>query len=195
MSYDAAMGSIDWGDAPTWIAGGFAAVAAYYARGTLRSQQQQITEQREFIAEQAANLRLEREELQAQLADRRSAQARQIRLECRAEGAELNDETGELENADFWTVVIRNQSETPVYDLTVAFAGEPPRWVQTADRAGGGAVRVLPREQIATFTSPRVDPIRLMGSRPVVRFRDADGVWWRLLHDERLEEVPAPDDT
>ncbi|MGY3682981.1 hypothetical protein [Streptomyces sp. TE33382] len=47
------MSGIDWGDAPTWIAGGFAAVAAFYARGTLKSQQNQIAEQREFIAERS----------------------------------------------------------------------------------------------------------------------------------------------
>lgn len=29
-------------------------------------------------------------------------------------------------------------------------------------------------------------------AKPVVRFRDTDGVWWQLLHDERLEEIPAP---
>jgi multidrug efflux pump subunit AcrA (membrane-fusion protein) len=188
------MGPIDWGDAPTWIAGSFAALAAYYARGTLRSQQSQIAEQRAFIAEQAANLRLEREQLQAQLADRRSEQARHIRMRCQVDGAELNDETGQLENADQWVVVVQNTSDSPIYEVEATFGDHAARWVNTADRAGGGTVQVLGRDQRATFVSPRLPPTRLMSSKPSVRFRDADGIWWRLLHDERLEEVPAPGD-
>ncbi|MFF2650406.1 hypothetical protein [Streptomyces sp. NPDC058045] len=120
------MGGIDWGDVPTWIAGAFAAAAAYYARGTLRSQQQQIDEQRGFIAEQAANLRLEREELRAQLAERRATQARKIRLDVTATGAELSDETGELINPDRWLVVVRNESEAPIYDITAQFGDLAP---------------------------------------------------------------------
>ncbi|MGV9344274.1 hypothetical protein ACWDSD_05580 [Streptomyces spiralis] len=187
------MGSINWGDVPTWIAGAFAAVAAYYARGTLRSQQEQIKEQREFIAEQAANLRLERQQLQAQLAERRSAQARLVRLNHEAAGAELNDETGRLENADHWVVTVRNDSDAPIYDVSATFSGQSPEWVRTEDRAGGGPVRVLGRSKEIVLTSPRFTPTRLMEARPVVDFRDAEGLRWRLLHDERLEEIPAPE--
>jgi hypothetical protein len=170
----------------------FAAAAAYYARGTMRSQQKQIAEQRDFIAEQSANLRLERDQLQAQLADRRSEQARHIRLHRRAEGAELNDETGEFENADYWVVTVHNTSDSPIYDVEAAFGDHAARWVSTEDRSGGGTVQVLGRDQTAAFTSPRFAPVRLMSSQPSVRFRDADGLWWRLLHDERLEETSAP---
>ncbi|MFE0651354.1 hypothetical protein ACFVZH_22475 [Streptomyces sp. NPDC059534] len=67
--------NINWGDAPTWVAGAFAAAAAYYTRGMLKSQRQQIDEQRQFIEEQSANLALERAELRAQAEDRRIAQA------------------------------------------------------------------------------------------------------------------------
>ncbi|XMN09322.1 hypothetical protein ACK8N7_26430 [Streptomyces griseobrunneus] len=69
------MSSIDWGDAPTWIAAIFAGGAALFAGLTIRSQRQQIAEQREFIAEQSRNLRLEREALEAGHQERRRAQA------------------------------------------------------------------------------------------------------------------------
>ncbi|NNN30728.1 hypothetical protein HLK59_10200 [Streptomyces sp. S3(2020)] len=187
------MGPINWGDAPTWIAGAFAAAAAFYARGTLKSQQQQISEQRDFIAEQAANLRLERQVLQEQLGERRSAQARQIRLAYSAGGGEFDDETGDLVRADHWLVTVRNESDAPVYELTVSFAGEPSRWVQTSERAGGGGVAVLGRGKGAEFDSPRFPDTQLVRARPVARFRDADGVWWQLLHDERLTEAEPPD--
>ncbi|MGA5198153.1 hypothetical protein [Streptomyces exfoliatus] len=68
--------SIDWGDAPTWVAGAFAAATAYYTRGMLKSQRQQIEEQRDFIREQSAHLTLERRALMAQAEERRYAQAR-----------------------------------------------------------------------------------------------------------------------
>ncbi|MER5534526.1 hypothetical protein [Streptomyces mirabilis] len=186
------MGEINWGDAPTWIAGAFAAVAAYYTRATLRSQQKQIAEQRDFITAQAANLRLERSELQAQIADRHAAQARQIRLSIHAEGAELNDETGDMENADQWIVTVTNTSDAPIYDVSATFGGQESQWVSTDHRAGGGPVRVLSRTRSATFDSPRLEPARLTSSRPIVRFRDADGSWWQLLADEQLKELLPP---
>ncbi|WP_158810582.1 hypothetical protein [Streptomyces leeuwenhoekii] len=189
------MGPIDWGDAPTWIAGSFAAVAAYYARATLQSQRQQIREQREFISEQAANLRLEREQLQAQLADRRSEQARHIRLRVTASGGYFNDESEQYEDPDRWTVTVENRSDAPVYEVSATFGGQPSEWVQTADRSGGShAVPVLGREKDAVFTSPRFASTHLRAAMPVVRFRDANGAWWRMLHDERLVEIAAPRD-
>jgi hypothetical protein len=56
----------------------FAASAAGAGFWTLASQRRQLTEQREFIAVQAATLALERAELQASLHERRSLQARQV---------------------------------------------------------------------------------------------------------------------
>lgn len=121
------MTGIDWGDAPTWIAGGFAAVAAFYTRSTLKSQQSQIAEQREFIAQQSANLALERQALTADLADRRSSQARQVRLSEQAHGAELNDETGQLENANQWFVTVVNGSDAPCMTSPSPSASSRPR--------------------------------------------------------------------
>ncbi|MEU6774683.1 hypothetical protein [Streptomyces sp. NPDC046759] len=58
------MSAINWGDVPTWLGAIFAAAAAGAAVWTLKSQRDQIGEQRAFIAEQAANLRRERQQLQ-----------------------------------------------------------------------------------------------------------------------------------
>ena len=194
-SYAARISAIDWGDVPTWLRTIFAATAAGAAVWTPKSQRDQIDEQRTFIAEQSANLQLERQQLQAHLDDRRSAQARQILLSRTAGGAELGPETSQLVGADHWIAIVRNDSDAPIYDLTMTFAGEPPRWVQTSERTGGGDVAVLGRGQQAVFTSPRFVDTLLMAARPVARFRDADSVWWELLHEERLEEATAPDNT
>ncbi|WP_037658767.1 hypothetical protein [Streptomyces griseofuscus] len=186
------MSAINWGDVPTWLGTIFAAAAAGAAVWTLKSQRDQIGEQRSFIAEQSANLQLERQQLMAELHDRRSTQARRVRLIRTAGGAELDPETGQLAGADHWTVIVRNDSDAPVYDLTMTFAGEPARWVETNERTGGGAVAVLGRGQQAVFTSPFFVDTLLMRARPVTRFRDAEGVWWQLLHDEQLTETSPP---
>ncbi|MGW5258138.1 hypothetical protein ACWERW_35325 [Streptomyces sp. NPDC004012] len=87
---------------------------------------------------------------------------------------------------------MQNDSDPPVYDLSMTFAGEAPRKVQADDPFGAGDVAVLGRGQKAIFTSPLFVSALMPQAKPVTRFRDADGVWWHLLHDERLEEAPAP---
>ncbi|MFI9501023.1 hypothetical protein ACIG92_24535 [[Kitasatospora] papulosa] len=185
------MTGIDWGDAPTWIAGGFAAVAAFYTRSTLKSQQSQIAEQREFIAQQSANLALERQALTADLADRRSSQARQVRLSEQAHGAELNDETGQLENANQWFVTVVNGSDAPLYDLSVTFGEQPATWVESPGRAGGQPLRILARSKSAEFSSPLFRDTELGSSRAVLQFKDDDGIAWKLHANERLEKVAS----
>ncbi|MFB7311879.1 hypothetical protein [Streptomyces sp. NPDC056192] len=185
------MGGIDWGDAPTWIAGVFAAGAAYYARATLKSQQHQINEQRDFIAQQAENLSLERAMLQRDINDRRSAQARQVRLDVSAQGFELNDETGQPELADRWEVVVRNDSEGPLYEVSTSFGDRPASWINGPNTAGR-RLRILARSLTATFESPVFDPMQLRSVRPVVQFKDDRGVWWQLSADEELQDIDAP---
>jgi hypothetical protein len=75
--------SINWGDAPTWAGAIFAAAAAAFTFITLRSQRQQLGEQRTFIGEQLVNLQAERDALAAAARARRSAQARQVTLRTR----------------------------------------------------------------------------------------------------------------
>lgn len=187
------MNGIDWGDAPTWIAGAFAALAAFYARSTLRSQQNQIAEQRSFIAEQSANLQLERQALSADLDDRRSAQARQVRLKHMAHGAELNMDSGQMEGASQWYLTVANESDAPLYGLSVTFNDLPATWVQSPGRAGAQPLRILARGMQAEFQSPVFESTELSGARGVVTFKDDQGVSWRMRADEQLEEVTDPE--
>ncbi|WP_406241235.1 hypothetical protein [Streptomyces anulatus] len=187
------MSGIDWGDAPTWIAGAFAAIAAFYARSTLKSQQNQIGEQRDFIAEQSANLQLERQALSADLEDRRSSQARQVRLKHIAHGAELNMDSGQMEGASQWFLTVVNGSDAPLHDLSVFFKDLPAAWVQSPGREGAQPLRILARAMEAEFQSPVFEPTDLSGARGVVTFKDDQGVSWRLRADEQLEEVTDPE--
>ncbi|MFI5685888.1 hypothetical protein [Streptomyces sp. NPDC051636] len=74
------MSVINWGDVPTWLGTLFAAAAAGAAVWTMKSQRDQIREQRVFIGEQSATMALERAELRAAAEDRRWAQARRVRM-------------------------------------------------------------------------------------------------------------------
>ncbi|MGW0596123.1 hypothetical protein ACWD11_03145 [Streptomyces sp. NPDC002776] len=174
------MGGINWGDAPTWVAGTFAAAAAYYARGTLKSQQHQIQEQRQFIAEQSANLALERSELRAVAEERRRAQADQV----------------ELQRAPYWR--LHNHSNAPLYDVTMMFGGRPattsnelfitegiPRAM--AGEAGGGTVPVMGAGRTFVFST---DPEPARDEPVSVLFTDEDGVRWSLDGHGKLEELP-----
>jgi hypothetical protein len=171
------MGDIDWGDAPTWIAGLFAATAAYYTRGMLRSQQQQIREQREFIAEQSANLVLERQALQAQAEERKYSQARQIEAERFQH-----------------SLRVLNPSDAAITDVVVKFG----------DRLAVRAHQVVPAG-IGNHEVYRGDfemPIEVIGpgrkytfidseegwteETAVLFFADADGSRWQLDQDGKL---------
>jgi hypothetical protein len=186
--------SIDWGDAPTWVAGAFAAAAAYYARGTLKSQRQQIDEQREFIAEQAANLQLERAEYGAIAAERRRAQAALIRMEP-------NPQTHRSGLTDPWTewwlVKIHNRSSEPVRDVVVRF-GENHTALGSFhgnDHMCRGAqlgvpLPVLAREGAAWFKSASSTDGSMPNALPCVYFTDNEGVRWKLDRYGDLAEVP-----
>jgi hypothetical protein len=169
---------IDWGDAPTWTAGAFAAAAAYYTRGMLKSQRQQIEEQRRFIAEQAANLSLERQALQAQAEERRYAQARLI-------------EAKRWQNS----LRVRNHSDAVITDVTVKFA----------DREAVNAYEVVPAG-IGNHEMFRGDyevPVDVIGpgrhyafvdsqegggdDSAVLYFTDEDGASWQLDEHGKLE--------
>ena len=120
------MSSIDWGDAPTWVGAFFAAGAAAGSIWTLASQRAQIKEQREFIALQSANLVLERAELEATLAERRSEQARHVHVEVTRERTEgpLDDRGGRTSSREYtFYVFVRNGSSAPVRDVT-AYVGD-----------------------------------------------------------------------
>ncbi|MFC9269136.1 hypothetical protein ACFTXJ_15375 [Streptomyces zhihengii] len=190
--------SIDWGDAPTWVAAFFAAGAAAFAGGTLRSQRQQITEQRAFIEEQSANLALEREALRAAADDRRWAQARRIYALLRLNGGTLDDE-GNRVGYDSWEVEVRNESDSPVRQVTVRFGD-----VYDAQRAedasrrhlpGGGRhpgrVDIIGAENSVTFYSPRLSEVAVDNHPPMVLFTDDAGIAWQLDRLGNLAEVTS----
>jgi hypothetical protein len=171
------MSDIDWGDAPTWIAGLFAATAAYYTRGMLRSQQQQIREQRAFIAEQSANLSLERQALQAQAEERRYAQARLIEVQR-------------------WQNSLRvtNHSDAPIKDVTVTFGDREAAHAHHLVSAGVGD-RLVARGQFA-LPVDLIGPGRLYSfvdvnqqadAVAVLHFTDGDGNRWQLDEHGRLD--------
>ncbi|MEU6168076.1 hypothetical protein [Streptomyces tanashiensis] len=186
--------SIDWGDAPTWVAGVFAAAAAYYTRGMLKSQRQQIDEQRDFIAEQAANLELERSEFRALAAERRQAQAAKIRMEPKSK----QDRPGPNDPwTEWWMVHIQNRSAEPVHDVVVRF-GEAHTALSAFhgnDHQGRGVqlgvpLPVLAREGTAWFKSSSSTDGSMPNAHPVVYFTDNENVRWRLDRYGDLVEAP-----
>ncbi|MFJ3097366.1 hypothetical protein [Streptomyces hydrogenans] len=174
--------SIDWGDAPTWVAGAFAAAAAYYTRGMLKSQRQQITEQRQFIAEQSANLELERAELRAQADDRRISQARAV-WAGRQRGAFVveNGSDAVLRNV---TVTFDGMPATSAYEMVDAGIGDI---VQFVGDYAGEVVAIGPGRRFAFRSGEEWGPVV---DDEVAFFQDEAGVRWRLSGDGVLEEAP-----
>jgi hypothetical protein len=177
------MSDIDWGDAPTWIAAFFAAGAAVFAGGTLRSQRQQIAEQQAFIAEQSQNLQMERDELRAAAEDRRYAQARQIDTELRGLG-----------------VRVYNNSDAPIADVLVTLGEAPAHHAAEVfdaldrhSRTSGEYIVPMPvmgaRRCFSFRGAGDVDP----GPNFDVYFTDDAGVRWHLDQLGKLVEVPPPD--
>ncbi|MFB7589365.1 hypothetical protein [Streptomyces sp. NPDC056169] len=176
--------SIDWGDAPTWVAGAFAAAAAYYTRGMLKSQRQQIDEQRQFIAEQSANLALERQALSAQAQDRRVAHARQI-------------------SADWYGNMLRvlNASSAPITAVTAMFGELPSPKAHEVVPSGLGnhellrgdfetPVQIVGAGRTYAFAPPEGE---FTGALCVL-FSDEDGERWRLSAEGALESVPQEEE-
>lgn len=192
------MGFINWGDAPTWIAGIFAGAAAVYARGMLRSQQRQIAEQREFIAEQSANLELERAELRAAAEERRCSQAKQVTVTYRTTGGQP-DGSGGSSGYNKWMVTVQNGSDAPLRQVRVRF-GEAHtatgavelESVHLPDRGRRPAtVDLLGPGRSLSFLSPAWDETTVFNNRPTCLFTDADGAHWQLDHHGSVTERAA----
>jgi len=183
---------VDWGDAPTWITAVFAGGAALFAGMTIRSQRQQIDEQRVFIGEQSANLLLERELLRAQADDRRRAQARAIKMSA---SMGYSDPSGDL--PDVWQVTVANRTEEPITDVWVRFGDTYT--ALTAKRVSErgvpqGSQRSVPMDvigpdRISRFESARLSEVALENAPPALLFRDAAGVRWRLDQRNVVEEI------
>ncbi|MFJ1869951.1 hypothetical protein [Streptomyces chartreusis] len=201
------MSAVNWGDVPTWGAALFAGGAAWFAYQTIKSQRQQIREQREFIGEQTRfmdeqrqNLELERTELRAVADDRRTAQAKRVKMHSRQAGASTDGQGAQTPD-DHWVVTVTNDSDTPVRLAEVWFGNsynstevyewrgnwngpvEPrgDRLMQLVDLIGPGrGVR---------FESQRYSPTAVHNNPPVLYFSDDDGGRWALSARGDLRET------
>ncbi|WP_326728990.1 hypothetical protein [Streptomyces phaeochromogenes] len=196
------MSGVNWGDVPTWFGGAFAALAFGAAAWTLKSQRDQISEQRVFIGEQSATLALEREALRAAAEERKWAQARQIEMLSHM-GYELADGEGNVVEADHWVVTIVNGSDAPVHGVEVRF-GDAYRASEVFECARGASgwlvgerqatpVYLLGPGRASRFLSQGWPIATVHNNRPSVAFTDDDGVRWTLDAHGKLEEAsPAP---
>ncbi|CAM5330453.1 hypothetical protein SALBM311S_05777 [Streptomyces alboniger] len=198
---------MDAGDLATWVGSSFAAIAAGATIWTLKSQRDQIDEQRQFIAEQSATLVLERAELRAAAHDRKIAQARQVEMTVNlwAQSGVPADANGEP-IPDTFRIEVRNLSIEPIHEVTVRF-GE-----QEAHEASAAVETDLIRRGLTVVADgPRLNvPVPLVGAgriylftsgtlladvdrhRPALLFTDNAGVRWRLNeHGDLREFVPV----
>lgn len=182
---------MDSGDLATWVGSCFAAIAAGATLWTLKSQRDQIGEQREFIAEQSQNLELERAELRAAAEDRKWAQARQVLVR------HYMAPTGE-QGAYYWKVTIKNPSDAPVHDVEVRFgaayiAAEVHEVLNTESLGERWTIPVhlLGAGRTAQFNSQRWPEATAHNNRPVVAFSDDSGLRWALDSYGKLEEAPS----
>ncbi len=200
------MGPADWGDVPTWIGGGGALAAGWFAYQTIKSQREQIGEQQAFIAEQTQfmddqrrNLELERAELRAQAEERRVSQARQVLMTFETAGESGRDRYQNGTGYSRWDVRVANESTDPVHDVMVRFgdaynAASAMEW--EGRRHPDRGRRPIPVALIAaghsvTFESPNWSETTVDNRRPSVLFTDSAGVRWRRDSYGKLEEVPA----
>ncbi|WP_407288594.1 hypothetical protein [Streptomyces sp. BP-8] len=193
------MGGIDWGDAPTWVGALFAGGAAWFAFQTIKSQREQIGEQRQFIAEQSATMALERDELRAAAEERRLSQARQVVMAAELDGRQqVYDAEGELVTpVDHWRAQVTNRSTEPIRDLMVRF-GEAYVAVGavTFDESGQGnpvpvPVHLLGPGRRCELRSQRFRVTTLQNSPPTLFFTDAGGQRWRIDVHGELSEAAA----
>ncbi|MFE2555984.1 hypothetical protein ACFXGT_08100 [Streptomyces sp. NPDC059352] len=201
--------SIDWGDAPTWIAAVFAGGAAWFAGSTWLSQKRQlgllrsqveeqsefIGEQRVLIREQSENIQLERGELRAQAKERRYAQARAVMMQ--AEWAPTGPDAYGRATPDHWRVTVRNASSEPLRDVTVRFGDAYlPVGASLLDEERNSyepnfpvPVHLVGPRRVFRFDSAR-GSVGVENAHPVLLFTDNAGVRWRLDEHGELSEVP-----
>ncbi|MCG3041560.1 hypothetical protein L7D48_13475 [Streptomyces sp. S1A] len=193
------MGGIDWGDAPTWLGAVFAAMAAAAAVWTLKSQRDQIDEQRDFIRQQSENLALERAELRAVADDRKREQASQVKIAAHVFRRDENGYDDEMR----WYVVVKNESDAPIFSLqvTLGAAGNAVEVSEarynraygytTAGRRTTPPLEVAGAGKLYRFCSEIMDREEGAANRPVLLFTDEAGVRWSLDGHGKLEEVTA----
>ncbi|MDT0387836.1 hypothetical protein [Streptomyces dubilierae] len=176
---------MDSGDLATWVGSTFAAIAAGATLWTLKSQRDQIDEQRQFIAEQSATLALERQELLANAQDRREEQARKINIEVTPP-----------------YVKVLNFSDDPVTDVRCLEDGQPPIRAASSRAEGAEAALSMVLEQLQGQEQTHIDTLgvgrigwfqrRSDPSRTgavEIAFTDAAGVRWVKTHLGELRQA------
>ncbi|MFF4502762.1 hypothetical protein [Streptomyces sp. NPDC001401] len=198
---------MDAGDLATWVGSSFAAIAAGATIWTLKSQRDQIDEQRQFIAEQAATLALERAELRAAAHDRKIAQARKVEMTVKlwAQSGDPGNSNGEP-IPDTFRVEVRNLSIEPIHEVTVRFGEQEAQEASAAVEAD-----LLRRGLTVVSDGPQLNvPVPMVGAgriylftsgrllaeidhkRPALLFTDNVGVRWRLNEHGDLREIETP---
>lgn len=191
---------MDSGDLATWVGSFFAATAAGATLWTLKSQRDQIGEQRRFIGEQSQNLALEREALRAAAVDRREAQAKRVQMSARKAGGQVDGE-GNVIGHDHWEVRVRNQSDAPVHDVDVRFGEaylaaevyEIPAVAFDGPNPGertSRPVHLLGPGRALRFLSQEWPSHVVHNNRATLTFTDDAGVRWTRDSRGKLEEAP-----
>lgn len=193
---------MDGGDLATWVGSSFAAIAAGATLWTLKSQRDQIGEQRVFIGEQSATLALERDALRAAAVDRRWAQARQVRMHHH-KGNRTTDGEGGIVEQEHWIVTVVNSSDAPVHGVDIRFGSAYPSdevyeiapaaahnfGSQLGDRLVA-PVHLLGPGRAVRFLSQHWSPPTNPNNRPTATFTDDSGVRWALDSHGKLDEAP-----
>ncbi|MEW2567656.1 hypothetical protein [Streptomyces sp. NPDC047070] len=192
------MSAVDWGDVPAWFGGAFGALAFGAAAWTLKSQRDQISEQRVFIGEQSATMALERAELRAAAEDRKWAQARQIHMLLGTDGYRERTDRGSTIGYDRWSIKVHNASDAPIRGVMMRFGDAYNAASATEAEArhlpDGGRrtvpVYLLGGGRTIHFESPQWQEVTVDQNRPVLYFTDDAGVRWRRDEYGHLKEEP-----
>lgn len=144
-----------------------------------------MDDQRAFIAEQLGVLSLQRDELIEQADDRRTQQAREVRV------------TARLSSSSGWMVAVENASGQPIRDVDVRFGDYVPSRqatdgpVQPGPGPGSPFPVIGPGVQ-AHFFLNSISEGAMRQARPRIMFRDAANRLWSLDEHEHLEPASPP---
>lgn len=169
-----ACGPINWGDAPTWVAAAAAIVAGIFAVRTFWSQKKQLAEQTKIIE-------LESRELRALAEERKSAQARRVRIERRYVG-----------DTNSRHVYVTNGSDSLIRDVQ-AYVTDGQKLPAAMPLSGmahdqdNGLVSVVMPQQACSFTIFERYDDHAQYAR--VTFTDEANISWDLSTTEGLKPV------
>ncbi|OKI22219.1 hypothetical protein [Streptomyces sp. CB03911] len=208
-----ALSKIQWGDAPTWLGFIAAGIAAFFAFRSFQKMRDQVSDQRDFIAdqlvfigdqrqfmadqmtfigdqrqfmiEQSANLALERQALTADAAARRASQARQVTMNV-------------VRTESTCMARVLNGSNAPLKDVDLRFGAYVVSAMEVHpnnEQLPRGPERPTPLEVVgpgAVFNfwlrGHSADTIREARAR--LQFTDENGVSWLVDEYNSLSEVP-----